>query len=396
MKRNILYMDSGTGYGGSAKNLWVILKNLDRSLYNPIVIVPQIGPQIEKIMEMGVKVYQIPIPKLANISRIHKLKSNSTVLANAVYYLDLLLFLIAYLPVLLRIIKKHKISLVHGNNGIIDHFPVIFVARLLSIPIVLHVSGTEYLTRIEKFLSRWVKHFIVLNPLMKKYYQTTMGNSKTSLIDNGVDLDEIPIWSNRSPSSPTRADFGIDDADIVIGTVARVVTGKGLRVFINAAREVTQKYKNIKYIIIGDNPQGSSFFFDSLKELVNDSGLSDHVIFAGWQNDVYGVLELADIVAQVSTYPEGMSLAPMEAMALSKPVIVSENPGYERTIITGVSGLRVPAGEHHALAMAELELIENPKLARKVAANGRKRVEQLLNARNMVNNIQAIYESLLI
>ena len=389
-------MDSGTGYGGSAKNLLVILKNLDRSVYNPIVIVPQIGPQIKKIIEMGVKIYQIPIPKLANISRIHKLKSNSTVLANAVYYLDLLLFLATYLPVLFHIIKKHKISLVHGNNGIIDHFPVIFVARFFSIPIVLHVSGTEYLTRIERFLSRWVDHFIVLNPLMKKYYQATMGDSKTSLIDNGIDLDEATAWSNGLPFNPTKASLGINNTDIVIGTVARLIPGKGLRVFINAAREVTQKHKNTKYIIIGDNPQGTSLLFDTLKALVDESNLSDHVIFTGWQNEIYGVLRLVDIVAQVSTYPEGMSLAPIEAMALAKPVIVSENPGYERTIVPRVSGLKVPAGDAHALALAIVELIENPTLTREIAANGRKRVEQLLNARNMVHNIQAIYESLLI
>jgi glycosyltransferase involved in cell wall biosynthesis len=394
--KNILYMESGSGYGGSAKNLMVIIKYLDRSLYNPIVVVPKVGSHIEKIIDMGVRVYRIPILKLGNISRIRQMRNKNKILANIIYYLDLLLFLINYLPTLFLIIKKEKISLVHGNNGVIDHFPVIFVARLLNIPIVLYISGTEFLTRIERVLSRWVDHFIVLNPLVMDFFQKNMGERRTSLIDNGVDLDEVPDQQIGQYFNSTKRSFGINDDEIVIGTAARIVPGKGLIEFIYAAREVIQKYKRTKFIIIGDNPLGETSFLETLKSLVKELNLSSHVVFVGWQKDIYKALQPVDIVAQISsTYPEGMSLAPIEAMALSKPVIVSDNPGYERTIIPGESGLRIPAGDVHALAVGIFQLIENPEFAKRIGSNGHKRVEQFLNARSMVNSVQAIYKTLL-
>ena len=59
-KINILYLENSTGYGGSSSNLYHILRNLDRSKYNPFVLIHNDGPNFAKIKQLGIKIIKVP------------------------------------------------------------------------------------------------------------------------------------------------------------------------------------------------------------------------------------------------------------------------------------------------------------------------------------------------
>ena len=192
-----------------------------------------------------------------------------------------------------------------------------------------------------------------------------------------------------------RQEYQVPQDNFAVGTVARLVTGKGIPEYIKAAAEVIKDNKKATFFVIGDDPLLNRSFENDLKKMCSMHGLNSHVIFTGWRNDVIDLIAGLDLVVQFSTFPEGMSLTPIEAMALSKPVITSNVPGYTDTVEHGVTGFIVPSGDIHALSKRILEISMNRDFGYALGNNGRKKVETEFDVKRTVSRVQEIYRVVL-
>jgi len=142
--------------------------------------------------------------------------------------------------------------------------------------------------------------------------------SKVFMIHNG-----IPIKSFTTQVEIDKAylikKYGLE-GKIVVGTIARYIEWKGYRYIIEAARTLTQKYPNLKFLFVGAGTQQQE-----LEELVNKYGLSEHIVFTGWIDrkyipSLYGIMDLYVHAAMME--PFGFVL--VEAMANGVPIITSK------------------------------------------------------------------------
>jgi glycosyltransferase involved in cell wall biosynthesis len=194
-----------------------------------------------------------------------------------------------------------------------------------------------------------------------------------------------------------RGEFNLSHDTFVVGTAARLGEGKGIPEFIRAAAQVIKAQNNIRFFVIGDNPLDRNSFVRGMKQLAMDQNLTEHIVFTGWRSDIIDVLSAMDLIIQVSTtFPEGMSLVPIEAMALGKPVIVSSIPGYHHLVEEGKTGFIVPPGDIDFLSKKILSLIGDRILAEKLGANGYLRVLKEFDIKITVAKVQEIYEKILV
>ena len=100
MKR-ILYTDYSSGFGGSSTVLYDFLKNLDRSTYEPIVVVTRDGQNFDKTRALGIEVINTKITVIG----MAPYRGMSTM---GSLILDLILHLIPNVLKLLVIIKEKK------------------------------------------------------------------------------------------------------------------------------------------------------------------------------------------------------------------------------------------------------------------------------------------------
>ena len=385
--RDVLIIESGEGVGGSAFSMFRIIKYIDRSKYRMHAFVYYRTKVFADIEALGVPVTVLPIrapfpPRLPEDGTFRRCCRNYITV-----YGNLFVEAVCNGLKLARFIRRNRISIIHCNNGFFENIAAVFAARLTGTPCVAHIRGTEPLMRIERYLNSWLRKAIVLNQQMLDEYADAFGSERVALVYNGVDLDLIDAAAGQK----VREEFSIDDGTFSVGTFARIEAGKGIEEFIIAAAKASRSRDDLVFFIAGAASPGSRLD-EEYRSLAAELGIGSRVIFAGWRDDAVHCMAAMDLILQVSTtYPEGMSLAPIEAMALSKPVIVTDNPGYANIVLDNQTGFVVPMGDTDRLAELICRLADDRGFARQLGRNGRRRVLEEFDYRIVARHVEDIY-----
>ena len=391
----ILFIESGSGFGGSARSLERTIKQLDRKRFCPLVLCYGVGPPIQRIESSGCKIIKHKAFEFGRY-RINGVPDKDRDTMNGAMH-DLLFIgflLINCALALLHLagtILKYRIEIIHLNNGIYENLPGLLASIIWKIPCVCHIRGTVPITRLERFFAGWVSKYITLNAEMYSLYRSAAGPDKAELIYNGLDLENYAYKNNRPF---ILHEFGIAQDDILVGSIGRVSRGKGFEDFIRAASIVLQYKPQCRFLIIGDDPLGSG----ALKEislLAEELSISGRVLFTGWREDAPKIISGLDLVVQAATFPEGLPTVIMEAMALRKPVVASHIAGHTELVRDGRSGLLVPPGDPHSLAQAIIKILDDRELSKRMGECGRQIIESSFTSSITVTKIEAVYDEIL-
>ena len=148
---------------------------------------------------------------------------------------------------------------------------------------------------------------------------------KLTVIPNITDVEVI-----RRKSAEMSVEYP-DGFNIV--SCGRLDPVKGFDLAIEACKLLTDKGINVfHWHIIGGGPIETE-----LKKAAADSGVGEHIVFYGMQQNPYPYMANADLFVQPSRY-EGYSLSIMEALALSLPIVATKAAAGEQ-ITDGVNGV---------------------------------------------------------
>jgi glycosyltransferase involved in cell wall biosynthesis len=214
----------------------------------------------------------------------------------------------------------------------------------------------------------------VSGPTAEPFYKV---KEKVRVVHNGVDIED---YHPETTQGELRAQYGIAESTVIVGSTGRIVPRKGYSLFIKAAKIVIDQLGDgecdIKFVVVGDTPY---FFQDDhlgfLKNLVSQNGLDDYFIFTGYKKEVRSCLKDFDIFVVPSNYPDPFPRSVIEAMAFELPVVgFKEAGGIVESIDDKVTGFLCDSGNTEDMGRAILKLIQDPKLRRSMGVSGRKRV----------------------
>ncbi|WP_281795974.1 glycosyltransferase [Desulforhabdus amnigena] len=177
--------------------------------------------------------------------------------------------------------------------------------------------------------------------------------------------------------------------DILLGYVGRLSEEKGLPILISAFRRVQTLHAHVKLVLVGDGPLRKS-----LKKMVDELGLADSVIFAGFQESVEPWLYLMDIFVLPSRM-EGTPLSLLEAMAVGLPCIATDVGGVSKIMTHEKDGLLIESDSIFALENAIMHLIKQPKLRTELGKNARHTIETKFSIKQWARDIEILYHSII-
>ena len=162
-----------------------------------------------------------------------------------------------------------------------------------------------------------------------------------------------------------------DDRDfrgLRLVSVGRMEPEKNMGICVEVGKLLSAEGLSFRWTLVGDGQESQT-----IHERIEELGLEDCFCMTGRLKNPYPQIEAADILVHPSTV-ESQGLTILEAMALSKPVIVVESEGPKEFIQSGSNGILVK-NEARAIADAIIHIVKDDGLRNKLAAEGKKTAE---------------------
>ncbi len=364
-KIKVLYTTShGNMYGGGQKSLYLLIKNIDKKRFIPILLSPENGSLIDAVGMLGVDTFVLPIDTLKTLRIVKNLKT----------------FIAIY-----RFMKRVNINIVHADSpreAIYTGLP----AKILRIPFVMHLRAAKGGLVTDKILYLLSSRIIAVSMGVIKRFDRLdpeLLSQKVKLIYNGVDISE---FYNTTQGYSLKKRWR-EDGFVYAGVVGRVEPLKGHDLFLKVLAGIANRQSKLKGIIIG---MGDKDYIKRLKNLAIESGVKDRILFEGYTDDIPSALSAIDILV-VPSYTEAFSRVVIEGMAAGKPVIASDIPGNSEAVVDGVTGFLFSPGDENALTDSLIRLIKSKELRDSLGREGRRRAEELFSIEENVRKIERLY-----
>jgi starch synthase len=273
--------------------------------------------------------------------------------------------------------------------------------RLYDIPAVATVHSLEPLRpwKAEQLgrgyeLSKWMEReglcacdrVIAVSEGMKKDIIKCypIPSSRISVVYNGID----PAVYRRREEGRVLRKYGVRPPYVLF--FGRLTRQKGVFDLLEASKHFLPGTQ----LVLATGKPDEPGILDDLKSAVK--GRKDVV----WINSMLGQMETIALysgaaVAVTPSVYEPFGIVVVEAMACGAPVVASAVGGIREIIESGRSGLLVPPKDPPALAAAVNRVLSDGTLARKLSANGRRRVEQHFTWEAAAKKTFDLYERLL-
>ncbi len=380
-KTNIAYVNQTSKISGAEQSLLSLLERLDRSFFNPFIVLPEEGPLGKKSHEMGLGTLIIPF--MVKLGEPHRAKKSGDML-KAVY-------------AMVRLIREKGIKIVHSNSLRTCYLSGL-AARIAGVSSVahirdIHLSPFSNLIK-SSLLNMLCDQFIAVSYATRDFIlkQNPKLQPKIKVIYNGVNLEKVDNLKNGD----VRSEFDIEPEAPVIADIGIINPVKGHDVVIKASASIRKKFPNLKVLIVGGLLTEKDKTYEiELRSLINSLDLDKNVILTGFRDDIYALINGADIVVLASRYQDPLPRILIEASALSRPIVATRMGGIPEIVQDGVSGLLVEPNNYQALANAIMFLLENKKRAREMSLAARKMAEQKFNIDRHVQEITKLYDELL-
>lgn len=294
-----------------------------------------------------------------------------------------------------KILQTGKYDLVHTQASK-DLWVLVPALKLAGsdIPLFLTKQVGSFIKKkdmLHKFIyNRVTTAFAISNVIKQNLMDTTpLQKDKIKILHNGINLERfVPENAQRKK---TREEFNIRDDEIVVGMLARFSWGKGHEEFLLAARELVEKYDNLKFMIVGEPSRGEDEYAAKIKNLAMEYRLSDKVIFTGYRSDTPDILSAMDIFAFPS-HSEAFGIALVEAMAMGLPTVCSASDGVLDIAVDHQTSYLFEKQNASQLAAKLALLIEQPEKRLMFGKNARERVEKLFDIEHLTDKVIEFYK----
>jgi glycosyltransferase involved in cell wall biosynthesis len=178
-------------------------------------------------------------------------------------------------------------------------------------------------------------------------------------IQNGIDAEKFSDLVPAAQKSAIRSHFGISSSGFLIGICAGLRPEKHHRDLIQAIHLLRRQGVEAFGLIIGDGTERQK-----IEQCIAEFGLEGVISITGFQADVRSFVATCDVMTIVSHQVETFSIAALEAMALGKPMVMSDVGGASEQVVVGETGFLFQRGDVKALADALASLADSSVRAR--------------------------------
>lgn len=326
-----------------------------------------------------------------------------------------------------KIIQEFKPDIVHthaAKAGAVGRM----AAADLGVPVIVHTFHghvfhsyfgavrTALYKNIERFLAKRSTRIVAISERQKQELveeHRICPADKVTVIPLGFDLSRFQD-DQSAKRKLFRKVYGVDDDEVAIGIVGRLVPVKNHDLFLGALRNVQERTgKRVRAFIVGDGEER-----ERLEQKVGEMGLSmakgpyfnghgfGHgvngkpvvpkatVTFTSWIKEIDIVNAGVDVVA-LTSLNEGTPVSLIEAQASNRAIVSTQVGGIENVVLPGKTALLSASQDEHGLSENLLRVVEDEQLRNTMSSAGWQHVKARYHYSRLVEDTAAMYRQLL-
>jgi L-malate glycosyltransferase len=385
----VLYYNHTGQVSGAERVLLMILSQLDRKRFEPVVACPAEGRLIGMVRDLGIRTIGL-----------EQLEARFTWSLRRLFQ---------YLESFARVIR-------HARALIIDEQPDIIHANSIRAGLVMSAASFGLATPVI-----WHAHDILprhpLSIVIRFFTCASTRNSilavsqaaagrfrgnlirwfsrraPISVIHNAVDLERFqPNSENRRE---IRRALGLTEKDKAVGIVGHLTPTKGQLELIETFAAISRETPDAVLLVIGEALFNRRD--DYRKQLVRAASLcagTDRVRFLGARDDVPALMRALDLLV-VNSHTEAFALTVLEGLASGTAILATAVDGTPEMIRHGENGWLVPARDRQTLAEAMLLLLGDQNLREQIGGNGRRDAMARFSVERFATEIHSFYRGIL-
>jgi glycosyltransferase involved in cell wall biosynthesis len=336
MIKNILIMNTGTGWGGLEAWFYKTAVALQQRDYNIFILAQKNSKFYNKSIEQGFEV--TGIDHIGDGTFLNPARIN---------------FLVKYL-------KENKIDAMFLAQS--SHFKYGSVAgKLAGIEKIIYRRAIAKPIK-NKFYNRlFLKHFITdfmsiskitRDMNLKDIPEGVLAKDKQKLVYKGVKKDN---FLEPEIKSDLRTEFDLKEDELILINIGRMCRQKAQQYLIEALPRVIEKHHNFKVLFVGKLGGKDNKY----KELAEELGVKDNIIFTGFRKDIPSILKQADFMVHTAIYEGGSPWVILEAMMAGLPIVSTEAITIPEFVQNGINGYLAENKNPYDIADKIIKMIEN-------------------------------------
>ena len=366
----VLYLVDTLNVGGTEKQMASAALHLHRSGHRMVVgCLREEGPLVETLRNGGVPVVAFP-------------KGKTLLSLNGLYQMArLVCFLV-----------RHNFDVLHAYD-LWANLLGVPAGRLAGTRVIIssrrYLADLEWYTplrnRIVRFIYRLSTRVVVNSKSVRQRLidRDQVAPEKVRIIYNAVEVQRFAAaHEERLKMLPY-----FSEAARLIAVLANMYSRvKGHASLVSAARIVCKCEPHAVFLLIGDGPERPE-----LEARVRDAGLANNVRFLGRRSDIPELLACCDL-SVLPSEAEGFPNALLESMSAGLPVVATAVGGSKEIIENGRNGMLVPPGSSEKLAEAVLLLLEDSRLAKRLARAGQDDMQKYFSFDRLIGELDHLYK----
>ena len=302
-------------------------------------------------------------------------------------------------------IKSWKLDVIHSQTEFaIGTFARLF-AKQFNIPLVhtyhtlyedyIHYITKGYFNRSSKKIVEYLTKFycdttateliVPTNKIYKLFKEKYKFEKNIHIIPTGIETERFYKENiNQKEVEELKNTLGLTKNDFVLLFVGRLAEEKNVEFLLNSEKNLVEKYKNIKLVIVGDGPDK-----DNYEKLSSRLGIAKNVIFTGkaaWEEMPY-YYHISDVFVTASkTETQGLTI--IEAMASNVIPVCMEDEAFQSMVTEELNGLFFKTNEEYEKQI--IRLYENREELKKFDKQARIQAEHY-SSKNYAERALEVY-----
>lgn len=315
---------------------------------------------------------------------------------------------------ILKIIRQYRPDIVHthaAKSGALGRL----AAFHAGVPVIIHTFHghvfhsyfhplkTKFFIYVERFLAAISTRIIAISNLQKKElcedFKITSAH-KAAVIPLGFDLKRF-TENQLEKRNKFRSDYNLDEDEIAIGLIGRLVPIKNHALFIEViAQSLIKSTQKTRFFIIGDGEER-----ENIEKLVREKNIDfittdfktrkAPLTFTSWIKNIDYANAGLDIIA-LTSLNEGTPVSVIEAQAANKPVVATNVGGINDIVKDGQTAFLSPSGDAVAFTNNLLRLVADKNLRLQFGQAASENVLNQYSFERLSKDMERLYDQLLL